>query len=143
MNQDFSEIDVELSSDPSLLPPSLAAVAGLAAWVGPSLTGAVAGVATDGFRIREAWDTPLYWAAALPLLAIVLASCGYFGTAARWRLALWALVGHIVGMVWIHPEGTSLMLLPLTAAFFALFLFPLLWVAALAGGGLARVTSSE
>lgn len=141
MTQEFSEIDIELSSDTSLLPPALAAFAGLAAWIGPALMGGVAGVGAEGFRIREAWDTPLYWTCALPVLVAVIVACGYFGSTARWRLAFWALVGHIVGMLWVLPAGTSLMLLPITALFFACFLFPLLWLAGLAGGGLARIMS--
>ena len=48
------------------------AAAGLAVWLGLSLWGGVGG--SEGFRLREAWDTPAYFYVGLPVMALAVAA---------------------------------------------------------------------
>jgi hypothetical protein len=118
----------------------LTGLAGVLAWAVPSL---LDDLRDRPFRIVEAWDTTLYWAASLPAMIVVSALVGAIVGARTWRVPLWLLAGHGLAMALVHPAGTSLSLLPFTLALIGLFLYPLLWLAAFAGLWLGRVTAGR
>jgi hypothetical protein len=86
-----------------------------------------------GGRVREAWDTELYWIVGVPLMLIALVAAGWRSQEALWKLALWPIAGHALGMVLIHQAGTSLGLLPLAILFIGLPMFLLFLLAAWIG----------
>jgi hypothetical protein len=114
----------------------LTGLAGFLVWAVPSL---LDDMRDRPFRIVEAWDTTLYWAAGLPAMIVVSALVGALCGSRTWRVPLWLLAGHGLAMVLVHPAGTSLSLLPLTLALIGLVLYPLLWLAAFAGMSLGRL----
>jgi hypothetical protein len=118
----------------------LTGLAGVLAWAVPAL---LDDLRDRPFRIVEAWDTTLYWAASLPAMIVVAAVAGAVAGLRLWRVPLWLLAGHGLAMVLVHPAGTGLSLLPFTLALIGLFLYPLLWLAAFAGGWLGRVTAAR
>jgi hypothetical protein len=123
--------------------PSIALLTGLAgilAWAVPSL---LDDMRDRPFRIVEAWDTTLYWAASLPAMIVIAAAAGAVVGSRPWRVPLWLLAGHGLAMVLVHPAGTSLSLLPLTLGLIGLFLYPLLWLAAFAGMWLGRAPAGR
>jgi hypothetical protein len=85
------------------------AAAGFALWAVFALLPAL----VDGGRVREAWDTELYWIVGVPLMLLALVAAGWRTQEALWKLALWPIAGHALGMVLIHQPGTSFGLLPL------------------------------
>jgi hypothetical protein len=115
-------------------------LAGVLAWAVPSL---LDDLRDRPFRIVEAWDTTLYWAAGLPAMIVIAAVAGAVVGSRPWRVPLWLLAGHGLAMVLVHPAGTSLTLLPFTLGLIGLFLYPLLWLAAFAGLRLFRVTAAR
>jgi hypothetical protein len=67
---------------------------------------------------REAWDAPLYGAAALPAAYALLALFGYLASRAAWRWPLLLFGGELVAM--LARDGAAGSLLPLGAILFAL-----------------------
>jgi hypothetical protein len=91
--------------------------------------------------IREGWDRPVYWQVGLPL---VLALQLLVALRSRERVViapLWVMLGHIVAMVFIHPAGTDLGLLPLAIVIMGMPLYAALLAAAFAGRMVRRLTS--
>ncbi len=76
------------------------------------LTGAAIeiGVGALGGR-REAWDSPLYWMAALPLAAIVSAAIGYATRGRDWLWAAAIVPGQFLAMMIKSGEIGSLWVL--------------------------------
>ena len=140
MARHLSEIDIGVPNLRSTLFALLTGLAGFLAWAVPSL---LDDMRDRPFRIVEAWDTTLYWAASLPAMIVVSALVGAICGSRTWLVPLWLLAGHGVAMALVHPAGASLSLLPFTLALIGLFLYPLLWLAAFAGMWLGRVTAGR
>jgi len=70
------------------LPLAIAAVAGVALWLGASL---ISGK-------REAWDAAIYWTAAYPLAVILSGLLGFLFPQRPWRWALALFLFQFVGM---------------------------------------------
>jgi hypothetical protein len=84
---------------------SLTAIAGFAVWTLFSIP-----LITGRAGIREAWDSPAYF----PLLLLLAAAAGYFSKDVPWKLALWAVAGHFLGVVLVKQPTTDFGLLPLS-----------------------------
>jgi hypothetical protein len=118
--------------------PSIAglilAVSAIAVWAGFSALPVFMG----GRGIREAWDTQLYWIVGVPLLLLAVTAAGFATREAPWKLALWPIAGHFVGMLLVSPPGTDLGLLPLALIFIGLPAFAAFIGVAYVGRMLAR-----
>ena len=88
---------------------SLTAIAGFAVWTLFSIP-----LLTGRAGIREAWDFPAYWHVGIPLLLLLAAAAGYFSKDVPWKLALWAVAGHFLGVVLVKQPTTDFGLLPLS-----------------------------
>jgi hypothetical protein len=65
------------------------------------------------FRIREAWDTALFWRLGVPLMLLAQAvAAAVIGGKLRWQ-PLWMLAGLFAGVLLVHPAGGDFGLLPL------------------------------
>jgi hypothetical protein len=67
------------------------------------------------FRIREAWDTPLFWRAGVPALLLAQAAGGALSGGKVYQQPLWMLGGLFAGVVAVHPGGGDFGMLPLAA----------------------------
>jgi hypothetical protein len=93
-------------------PYVIAIIGGISLWL---LTSLISGRA-------EAWDAPMYWTVTYPL-AILLA--GVLGYRAPWRAWRWGLVVMLVqAPVLMLTSGSSMNLLPLGLALFAILSLP-------------------
>jgi len=90
--------------------------------------------------VREGWDRPIYWQVGLPLVFAVQACVVLFSLERVALAPLWVLLGHALAMLFVHPPGTSLGLLPLAIVFGGLPLYVALFVAALMGRMVRRLT---
>jgi hypothetical protein len=86
----------------------------------------------------EAWDTPAYWQFGIPVLLLSLVAAGYLSDEKPWKLALWTVTGHVLGMILFNKPGTDLGLLPLSLAFIGLPMFVALTVLAYVGRAIKR-----
>lgn len=97
--------------------------AGAIAWIAVSMLGGR----------REAWDSPLYFTYAMPVLAIVIAAVAFFVPARFWRWAMFPFWAQAFVAFFQNPTAN---LLPLGLIMFsilgAVFLVPAA-IAALAG----------
>jgi hypothetical protein len=84
-------------------------------------------------RIREAWDTSAYWVIGVPLLVLSLGAAGYASEDKPWKLALWTLAGHFLGVLLVSTRGTDFGLLPLALVLIGLPAFGVLTLAAFIG----------
>lgn len=116
---------------------TILAVAGFAVWALFSLMPALA-----GYGIREGWDTALYWIFGIPLLLTLHGLAGALTDEGTWRLPLWAIGGHIAGMMLIHPTGTGLGLLPFAVVIIGIPMYVVLLLATLTGRIIARYVGS-
>lgn len=113
------------------------ACAGFGVWALFSLMPALA-----GYGIREGWDTSLYWIFGVPLLLTLHGLAGALTEEGAWRLPLWAIGGHIAGMMLIHPTGTGLGLLPFAVVIIGIPMYVILFLATLTGRMIARYVGS-
>jgi len=95
------------------LPGLLLALFGFAVWTAFSvLPGLMQSSAP--FRIREAWDTALFWRLGVPSMLLAQAAGGAVaGDRIFWQ-PLWMLVGLFAGVAAVHPGGSDFGMLPLT-----------------------------
>ena len=95
------------------LPGLLLALHGFAVWTAFSvLPGLMQSSAP--FRIREAWDTALFWRLGVPSMLLAQAAGGAVaGDRILWQ-PLWMLGGLFAGVAAVHPGGSDFGMLPLT-----------------------------
>jgi len=106
-------IDVSALHRPSWLAGLLLALVGFAAWTAFSLLPGLTQPAGP-FRIREAWDTALFWRVGVPLMLLAqAAAAAVIGGKLRWQ-PLWMLAGLFAGILLVHRSGVDLGLFPLT-----------------------------
>jgi hypothetical protein len=106
-------IDVSASHRPSWLAGLLLALLGFAVWTAFSLLPGLTQPA-EPFRIREAWDTALFWRVGVPLMLLAQAVGGTaISSALRWQ-PLWILAGLFAGLLLVHRSGVDFGLFPLT-----------------------------
>ncbi len=96
----------------------LLAGTGLVVWTGLSVW---AGFSRSelGFRLREAWDTPAYFYAGLPLMVTAVAIAGFIRPERAWRWPLWLVAGHQAGVLLVGlgmQSELSLLILTLLLA---------------------------
>jgi hypothetical protein len=130
-----------LAASPTARGLVLAAV-GLAVWTGLSLWGGAAG-GEDGLGLREAWDTPAYFYAGVPVMAVAVAAAAFFMPERVWRWPLWLVGGHQAGVMLVGlgmQSGLSLVILTLMLAVLLAALFA---VPALVGSLLAKHMSAH
>ncbi len=113
------------------------ACAGFGIWAFFSLMPVLA-----GYSVREGWDTAPYWLFGVPLLLILHGLAGALTEDGAWRLPLWAIGGHIAGMMLIHPTGTGLGLLPFAVVIIGIPMYVILFLATLTGRMIARFAGS-
>ena len=116
---------------------SMLAVAGFAVWALFSLMPAFA-----GHGIREGWDSAPYWIFGVPLLLVLHGLAGALTEEGAWRLPLWAIGGHIAGMMLIHPTGAGLGLLPFAVVIIGIPMYVILLLATLTGRLIGRNVGS-
>ncbi len=116
----------------SLYGPILAC-AGFGVWALFSLMPVMA-----GGGVREGWDMMPYWIVGVPMLLALHALAGALKEDGAWRLPLWAIGGHIAGMMLIHPTGAGLGLLPMAVIFIGILMYVILLLATLTGRTIAR-----
>lgn len=112
------------------------AFTGLAVWTLLSILGGL--VDEAGFRLREAWDTPAYFYAGIPVMALAVAGAAFIRPRRAWRWPLWLVGGHQAGVLAFGlgmQSGFSLILL---TAILAVLLAALFAVPALVGATVAR-----
>jgi hypothetical protein len=105
----------------------LVAATGLLTWVTLSVVGGLAAGDAE-FRLREAWDTSLYFYVGLPLMTAAVALASFIRPRRPWRWPLWMVLGHQTGVMLVGigmQSGLSLILLTfvlaiLLATFFAI-----------------------
>jgi hypothetical protein len=101
------------SRRPSWLPGLVLASVGFSVWtlfsLWPWLTQSAAPI-----RIREAWDTGLFWRVGVPLMLLAQAAGGALTGGNLLAQPIWMLGGFFAGLVLVHPAGSDLGLLPLT-----------------------------
>ena len=106
-------IDVSASHRPSWPAGLLLALLGFAVWTAFSLLPGLT-QPTEPFRIREAWDTALFWRVGVPLMLLAQAVGGAaISGGLRWQ-PLWMLAGLFAGVLLVHRSGVDLGLFPLT-----------------------------
>lgn len=96
---------------PSWLPGLLLAVVGFAVWtlfsLWPWLTNSHA-----PFRIREAWDMPLFWQIGVPLMLLAQLGGGLLSDGRLSWQPLGMLGGFLAGIVLVRPAGGDFGMLP-------------------------------
>ncbi|MBN9277165.1 MAG: hypothetical protein J0I57_05960 [Hyphomicrobium sp.] len=113
------------------------ACAGFGVWALFSLMPVMA-----GGGVREGWDMAPYWIVGVPLLLTLHGLAGALTEDGAWRLPLWAIGGHIAGMMLIHPTGAGLGLLPMALFLIGIPMYVILLLATLTGRILARFVGS-
>jgi len=107
------------SSRPSWLGGLVLALIGFSVWtlfsLWPWLTQSAA-----PFRIREAWDTGLFWRVGVPLMLLAQAAGGALSDGKLLVQPVWMLGGFLAGVVLVHPAGSDPGLLPLAAVLIGL-----------------------
>jgi hypothetical protein len=68
----------------------------------------------EPFRIREAWDTPLFWRVGVPVMLLAQAAGGVLTDGKAYWQPLWTLGGFFAGLLLVHPGGSDFGLFPLT-----------------------------
>ena len=84
--------------------------------------------------IHEGWDQPGYWTFGVPLLLLTQAVATPWLGERPMLQPIWAIAGHAAAMIFLHPAGTDLGLLPLTLLLLGLPAYGALYLA----GMLAR-----
>lgn len=94
------------------------AAMGLLVWTSLSVMGGLSAPDPE-FRLREAWDTSLYFYVGLPAMAAAVAIASFIRPRRPWRWPLWLVAGHQAGVMLIGlgmQSGLSLLLLTLILA---------------------------
>ena len=103
-----------------VVPYAIAAIAGVALWIGASV---ISGK-------REAWDAAIYWTAAYPIAVVVSGLLGFLFPQRPWRWALALFLFQFVGMAIRNGELGGLW--PLGLVMFAVLSIPGILLARLA-----------
>jgi hypothetical protein len=112
---------------------TILACAGFGVWALFSLMPLMA-----GYRLREAWDIAPYWIVGVPLLLALHGLAGAHTDEGAWRLPFWAIGGHILAMMLIHPTGTGLGLLPAAVVYIGIPMYVILFLATWTGRVVGR-----
>jgi len=83
--------------------------------------------------VREGWDQPGYWMFGVPFLLLVQAIATPWLKERPMLQPVWVIAGHTVAMIFIHPAGTDLGLLPLTLLFLGLPAYGAIYLAGMLG----------
>jgi hypothetical protein len=118
--------DHSVTPQRSAFPFTIAAIAGVALWIGASV---ISGK-------REPWDASVYWIAVYPVAVALSFLLGYFYPQRPWRWPLTLFLCQFVGMAIRNGEVGSLW--PLGLALFAVLSVPGILVAKLASWLRAR-----
>lgn len=105
-------VNISTTPRPSWLAGLLLALVGLGVWSAFSL---LPGMMQPGqpLRIREAWDTAMFWRIGVPLMLLAQAAGGVAASGSlRWQ-PLWMIGGLFAGVLLVHPAGTDFGMLPL------------------------------
>jgi hypothetical protein len=103
-------INISAPQRPSWLIGLVLALVGFAVWAAFSLWPAQTG---QPFRIREAWDTALFWRVGVPVMLLAQAVGGAVVSGSlRWQ-PLWMIGGLFAGVLLLHRSGGDLGMFPL------------------------------
>ncbi|MBA7475255.1 hypothetical protein ES707_10621 [subsurface metagenome] len=106
-------IDISAPQRPSWLVGLVLALVGFAVWTAFSLWPAMMQPGQP-FRIREAWDTAMFWRVGVPLMLLAQAIGGALVSGGlRWQ-PLWMICGLFAGVLLVHRSGVDLGMFPLT-----------------------------
>jgi hypothetical protein len=83
--------------------------------------------------LREAWDYSGYWTFGVPFLLLAQLAVTPWLPERPMLQPIWAIAGHTAAMIFVHPAGTDLGLLPLTLLFLGLPGYGALYLAGLLG----------
>lgn len=98
----------------------VAAAAGIAGWI----------LAMKLGHRREAWDSPLYWSVAMPMMWVTTAVLAWIGPRRAWR---WAVIPFAAQFTWMIATQGAGGLWPLGLALFAILSLPSLAIAIVIG----------
>jgi len=84
-------------------------------------------------RIREAWDTSLFWYAGVTVVLIAQFLGGVVMGGGLFRQPIWSLAGLFIGIIAVHPAGGGYDQLPLALILFGVPGYMALLAAAAAG----------
>lgn len=76
--------------------------------------------------VREGWDRPVYWQVGLPIVFAVQVVVAILSKEKITLAPLWALLGHVIAMLFIARSGTGIGLLPVPVLFVGVPLYLLL-----------------
>jgi hypothetical protein len=93
---------------------------------------------TGAFRIREAWDTGIFWYIGAPLMLCAQALAGALARGELWKQPLWTVGGLFAGLLLVRRSGTDFGLLPLALIFVGAPSYAALLGAAAIGRALGR-----
>ena len=106
-------INISAPQRPSWLIGLVLALVGFAVWAAFSLWPAMMQPGQP-FRIREAWDTAMFWRVGVPLMLLAQAIGGAVVSGGlRWQ-PLWMIGGLFAGVLLVHRSGVDLGMFPLT-----------------------------
>jgi hypothetical protein len=121
---------------PSWLPALLLALIGFAAWTLFSLWPWLMHT-NEPFRIREAWDTLLFWRVGVPVMLLAQAAGGALSGGRIWWQPFWMLGGVFAGLLLVHRSSSEFGLFPLTLILIGIPGYLALLAAAAVGRALA------
>ena len=117
---------------PSWLPGLLLALVGFAVWTVFSLWPWLMNSHAP-FRIREAWDTPLFWQVGVPVMLLAQLGGGMLSDGRLSWQPLGMLGGFLAAIVLVRPAGGDFGMLPLAMILIGLPAYAGLLVATAAG----------
>ena len=105
-------INISAPQRPSWLIGLVLALVGFAVWTAFSLW-PVMTQPGQPFRIREAWDTAMFWRVGVPLMLLAQAAGGALVSGGlRWQ-PLWMIGGLFAGVLLLQRSGTDFGMFPL------------------------------
>lgn len=123
-------INISAPQRPSWLIGLVLALVGFAVWAAFSLWPVQP---AQSFRIREAWDTALFWRVGVPLMLLAQAVGGAVVSGGlRWQ-PLWMIGGLFAGVLLLHRSGADLGMVPLAVILIGVPSYLALLVAAAIG----------
>ncbi|MDI1263491.1 MAG: hypothetical protein PS018_09565 [bacterium] len=132
----MSAFEVTTPHRPSWLPGLMMALIGFAVWTLFSLWPWLMNSHAP-FRVREAWDTTLFWHIGVPVMLLAQCAGSALSEGKIYRQPLGMLGGFLAGVLLVHPAGSDFGMMPLAAIMIGIPAYLALFGAAAVGRMLA------